>query len=53
MRVQVLAIGQAIYGQQPGAGAPGPDAATSAGPGPADGKGGDNVVDAEFTDSDK
>lgn len=48
-----MAIGQAIYGQ-PG-GAPGPDAAGGPGAGgPADDKkGGDNVVDAEFTDSDK
>ena len=50
--LQVMAIGQAIYGQP---GAPGPDAAAGAGSqGPAEGgKSGDNVVDAEFTDSDK
>ncbi|KAK9909528.1 hypothetical protein WJX75_003699 [Coccomyxa subellipsoidea] len=53
LQKEVMAIGQAIYGQ-PG-GAPGPDAAAGPGAGgPADDKkGGDNVVDAEFTDSDK
>ena len=47
--LQVLAIGQAMY-SQPGAGAaPGADGAA---PGGDEKKGGDNVVDAEFTDSD-
>ncbi len=51
--LQVLAIGQAMYGSQPGAGpAGGPEGAPGA-PGADDKKGGDNVVDAEFTDSDK
>ena len=53
--MQVLAIGQAMYGSQPRAGPAGP----AGGPeGPAPGTddkkaGDDNVVDAEFTDSDK
>ena len=46
-----MAIGQAIYGQQPGA--PGPEAAAGGAQPGDDKKGGDNVVDAEFTDSDK
>lgn len=51
--LQVLAIGQAMYGSQPGAGpAGGPEGAAGA-PGADEKKGGDNVVDAEFTDSDK
>ena len=51
--LQVLAIGQAMYGSQPGASpAGGPEGAPGA-PGADDKKGGDNVVDAEFTDSDK
>lgn len=53
--MQVLAIGQAMYGSQPGAGPAGP-AGGPEGPAPgADDKkpGDDNVVDAEFTDSDK
>ena len=55
VHVQVLAIGQAMYGSQPGAGPAGP-AGGPEGPAPgADDKkpGDDNVVDAEFTDSDK
>ena len=55
LHVQVLAIGQAMYGSQPGAGPAGP-AGGPEGPAPgADDKkpGDDNVVDAEFTDSDK
>eukprot|EP00891_Asterochloris_glomerata_P005327 jgi/Astpho2/5327/Aster-05880 len=55
LQQEMMTVGQAVYsqGQQggaPGAGAPGAD-----GPGGADGKkpGDDNVVDAEFTDSDK
>ncbi|CAL5222361.1 g4715 [Coccomyxa viridis] len=53
LQKEVLAIGQAMYGSQPGAGpAGGPEGAPGA-PGADDKKGGDNVVDAEFTDSDK
>lgn len=53
MCAQVMAIGQAIYGQPGAGGAAGADGAAG-GTGPADdAKGGDNVVDAEFTDSDK
>ena len=47
--MQVLAIGQAMYGQPAAGAAPGADGAA---PGGEDKKGGDNVVDAEFTDSD-
>ena len=50
--MQVLAIGQAMYGSQPGAGPAG--SPEGAAPGADDKKpGDDNVVDAEFTDSDK
>ena len=51
LQQEMMTVGQAVYSQvAPGAGAPGAD-----GPGGADGKkpGDDNVVDAEFTDSDK
>jgi len=55
LQKEVLAIGQAMYDSQPPAGgAGGPEGAPGAGaPGADDKKGGDNVVDAEFTDSDK
>lgn len=58
LQKEVLAIGQAMYGQ-PGAGQPGPDMGGAPGGAPggdsSGGSGGSEggVVDAEFTDSDK
>jgi hypothetical protein len=63
LQQDMMAIGQAMYGNQaaPGAapGAEGPAGAAGGAPGgstssgPAGGKGGDDVIDAEFTESDK
>ncbi|KAK9839439.1 hypothetical protein WJX81_002005 [Elliptochloris bilobata] len=49
---EVMAIGQAIYGSG-GAAAPGADAAAGGADAGPKKDGGDNVVDAEFTDTDK
>ena len=62
---EAMQMGQAMYGQGGAEGAPGgapggdpsgmggdPSAGAGAGPGPSAGKGGDDVIDAEFTDSD-
>ena len=62
---EAMQMGQAMYGQGGAEGAPGgapggdpsgmggdPSAGSGAGPGPSAGKGGDDVIDAEFTDSD-
>ncbi|KAA6426270.1 MAG: stromal 70 kDa heat shock-related chloroplastic-like [Trebouxia sp. A1-2] len=51
LQQEMMGVGQAVYSQaqQGEAGAPGPDAA----PGADKKDGGDNVVDAEFTDTDK
>ena len=53
--MQVLAIGQAMYGSQPWAGPAGPAGGLEgAAPGSEDKKpGDDNVVDADITNSDK
>jgi len=53
LQQEMMGVGQAVYSQaqqgEGGAGAPGPDGA----PGADKKDGGDNVVDAEFTDTDK
>ncbi len=51
LQQEMMGVGQAVYSQaqQGEAGAPGPDGA----PGADKKDGGDNVVDAEFTDTDK
>ncbi|KAL0037641.1 hypothetical protein WJX77_005874 [Trebouxia sp. C0004] len=53
LQQEIMAVGQAVYSQaqqgEAGTGAPGPDGA----PGADKKDGGDNVVDAEFTDTDK
>jgi molecular chaperone DnaK (HSP70) len=55
LQQEAMAMGQAVYSQGGQAGgAPGPDAGAAGGPSSGSGKpGDDNVVDAEFTDSDK
>lgn len=52
LQKEVMSLGQAVYGQQGGA-APGPDAGAGAGGSGSSGPkaGGDDVIDAEFTDS--
>lgn len=50
LQQDLMAMGQAVY-QQGSAGSE--SAGPQPGAGPSDGKGGDNVVDAEFTDADK
>ena len=50
LQQEIMSVGQAVYSQaQGGEAGAGPDGA----PGAGKKEGGDNVVDAEFTDSDK
>ena len=55
LQKEVMSLGQAVYGQQQAGGAPGAEGGEGA-PGGAPGgakAGGDDVIDAEFTESDK
>jgi molecular chaperone DnaK len=51
LQKEVMNLGQAVYGQQQGGAAPGGDAGSSSSSGSA--PKGDDVIDAEFTDTPK
>lgn len=55
LQQEIMAVGQAMYSQAGAgdAGAAGPGGASGGAPGADKKDGGDNVVDAEFTDTDK
>lgn len=52
LQKEVMSLGQAVYGQGQGGAAPGGDAGADAGSSGSAPKG-DDVIDAEFTESDK
>ena len=52
LQKEVMSLGQAVYGSQQAGGAPGAEGGEAAPDGGAK-AGGDDVIDAEFTESDK